>query len=267
MRPPHDRCGFPGGDPRPGGDGSRPGGPQGPTGHDPDRAGAAEMIAEGVRDARPGEIPERLCGVAVRLLAVAGASVSLCGEGMPVRLGASGEEAAQLAEIQATVGDGPCFDAVREGIPVLAPDLTGRDARRWPVFAFAATAAGARAMYSLPLGDSRVTVGTLDLHRATPGGLTGRDLRRAQLVAGVMARAVTALPHEEYADGRDESWLSGLTAEHDLVYQAVGMTMARLGIDADEALARLRGHAFVQGRTALELARDVVAHRERLDGG
>jgi hypothetical protein len=43
--------------------------------------------------------------------------------------------------------------------------------------------------------------------------------------------------------------------------------MAQLGIDADEALARLRGRAFAQGRTALELARDVVAHRERLDVG
>ncbi|MFG2794421.1 GAF and ANTAR domain-containing protein [Streptomyces sp. NPDC048419] len=186
---------------------------------------------------------------------------------MPVRLGASGEQAARLAEIQATLGEGLCLDAVRDGIPVLAPDPTRGDAHRRPVFALAATAAGAQAMYAIPLGDSRVTVGTLDLHRATPGRLTGRDLRRAQLVAGVMALAVTAPARGECADGRDESWLSGLTAAHGQVYQAVGMTMAQLGIDADEALARLRGRAFAQGRTALELARDVVAHRERLDAG
>lgn len=268
MRPSSGRYGVPDDDPGAGGGGARGPGRRGRTERDPDLAGAAALIAEEMRDARPHEVPDLLCAVALRLLPVAGVSVSLSGEGMPVRLGASGEQAAGLAEIQASLGEGPCLDAVRDGSPVLAPDLTGgRDAYRWPVFALAATAAGARAVYSIPVGDGEVTVGTLDLHRTLPGRLTERELRRAQLVARVMALAVTALPREEDAGGTEEAWLSGLTAEHDEVYQAIGMTMAQLGIGADEALARLRGHAFAQGRTALELAREVVARRERLDGG
>ncbi|MFJ9543517.1 ANTAR domain-containing protein [Streptomyces sp. NPDC101225] len=220
-----------------------------------------------MRDARPPELPDRLCAVAVRLLPVAGASVSLHSGGVPVRFGVSGERAARLADIQATLGEGPCLDAVRDGAPVLAPDLSGRDAHRWPVLALAATAAGARAMYAIPLGGGGTPLGTLDLHRTAPGRLTARNLRDARLVAGAVALAVAALPHEEDADGRDGSWLSGLTAEHDRIHQAVGMTMAQLGTGAGEALARLRGRAFAQGRTVLELARDVVAHRERLDRG
>ncbi|WP_307783712.1 ANTAR domain-containing protein [Streptomyces spinoverrucosus] len=43
------------------------------------------------------------------------------------------------------------------------------------------------------------------------------------------------------------------------------MVMAQLGVGADEALARLRGHAFARGLTVLDLAHDVVAHRERFE--
>ena len=47
--------------------------------------------------------------------------------------------------------------------------------------------------------------------------------------------------------------------------QATGVIMAQLGIGADEALVRLRAHAFTRGRTALDEARDVVSHRVRFD--
>ncbi|KOG30738.1 diguanylate cyclase [Streptomyces resistomycificus] len=230
-----------------------------------DRPRAADVIADGVRGAGPAEIPGRLCGVAVTLLPVVGASVSLRSDGMPVQLSASSEKAAHLSEVQATLGDGPCMYAAEIGAPVLASDLVaGRDARRWPVFAREATAAGVRAVYSLPLGNEAVCVGTLDLYRDTPGELSLRDLRTAQLVASVMTTALMALPRgEENGPGGEESWLSGLATDHDEIYQAVGMMMVQLGVGSDEALARLRAHAFVHDRTALEVAHDVVSHRWR----
>jgi GAF domain-containing protein len=232
-----------------------------------DRVRAVDVIAEGVRDAEPREIPGRLCGVAVELLPVVGASVALHSDGMPVQLSASSEQAARVAEIQATLGDGPCVYAVRSGAPVLATDLTaGRDARRWPVFAQQATAAGVRAMYSIPLGNDAVCVGTLDLYRDTPGDLTPRELRTALLVASVMMVALMALPRGEENEGPGaERWLSGLAEDEDEVYQAVGMIMVQLGVDSDEALARLRAHAFAESLTARQLARDVVEHRTRLE--
>ncbi|MEV0642882.1 GAF and ANTAR domain-containing protein [Streptomyces sp. NPDC050619] len=227
---------------------------------------AADVIAEGVWDAEPREIPGRLCAVAVDLLPVVGASVALHSDGLPVRLSASSERAARLAEIQATLGEGPCQYAAGLRAPVQARDLTaGPDARRWPLFAQQATAAGIQAAYSMPLGIDTVCVGTLDLYSDTPGELTGRDLHTALLVAGVMTVALMALPRGEGNGGEgDEPWLSGLATDQDEVYQAVGMTMAQLGSDADEALARLRAHAFADSRTVLEVARDVVAHRMRL---
>ncbi|MEU3662118.1 GAF and ANTAR domain-containing protein [Streptomyces sp. NPDC032940] len=221
------------------------------------------------RGSPSGGVPERLCVVAVRLLPVSGASASLRGgDGLPVRLCASGDRAAYLAEIQATLGDGPCVRAAETGAPVLARDLrSGADADRWPVFAQQATAVGVNAVYALPLGSEAVCVGTLDLYRETPGGLTGPELNTARLLAGVMTTALTALPRgEEYAfDGAEDTWLSGLAAGRDEVHQAVGMIMAQLGVGADEALARLRGAAFARSRTVHDVARDVVTHRQRFD--
>ncbi|MFI8947636.1 GAF and ANTAR domain-containing protein [Streptomyces sp. NPDC053750] len=219
---------------------------------------AAEVIAEEVRGVPPGEVPGRLCETVVRLLPVTGASASLRGEGVPVRLCASGARATYLAEIQATLGAGPCLSAAESGAPVLACDLAGgADAGRWPVFAQQATAVGVRAVYALPLGSDTACLGTLDLYRDAPGGLTGPQLRTARLVAGVMTVAVVALPRGE------ESWLNDLAGAHDEVHQAVGMIMAQLGVGADEALARLRADAFAHGRTAYAVARDVLAHRRR----
>jgi hypothetical protein len=228
---------------------------------------AADVIAEGLRGAAPGEIPGRLCTVAVELLPVTGASVSLRSDGMPVQLSASSGQASHLSEIQATLGEGPCTYAAQIGAPVLASDLTnGRDAHRWPILAQQAAAVGVQAVYSLPLGSDAVCVGTLDLYRRTPGGLTAEELRTAQLVASVMTAALMALPRgEENGHGGEGPWLSGLATDHDEVYQAIGMIMVQLGVASEEALARLRAHAFSHDRTALEVARDVVSHRVRFD--
>ncbi|MFJ5276613.1 GAF and ANTAR domain-containing protein [Streptomyces parvulus] len=221
-----------------------------------DEPSAAELIAAEVRGTPPAEVPARMCATAVRLLPVTGASASLRGEGVPVRLCASGDRASYLAEIQATLGTGPCVTAVREGVPVLACDLaSAADAGRWPFFAQQATEAGVRAVYALPLGTDDACLGTLDLYRESPGGLSAPQLRTARLVAGAITVALMAMPR------RAGAWLDEVAGDHDEVYRAVGMIMAQLRIGADEALARLRADAFVRGHTVQDAARDVLTHR------
>ncbi|GAT84242.1 diguanylate cyclase [Streptomyces sp. F-3] len=233
--------------------------------HDP--VNAVDAIAEDLRGEAPAEVPHRLCVVAVELLPVTGASVSLRGNGMPVRMSASDDAAARMAEIQATLGDGPSLYAAEIGAPVLAFDLTtGRDARRWPVFAQQAAEAGVRAVYSFPLGDDAVCVGTFDLYGDFPYGLTREELHTARHLADLMTLALMSLPHEEDGEGAGgTSWLSGLATGQDEVYQAIGMIMAQLGVGAEEALARLRASAFAQGRTARAVAHEVITHRTRFD--
>lgn len=231
---------------------------------DQERSRVAEVIAREMRGAGPQDVPQRLCDAAMRLLPVDGAGVSLRGEGMPVPLGASGERAADVLEIEVTLGDGPGLEAAETGALVFAQDLaSSRDACRWPVFAQQAAAAGVRSVYALPLGDAAMCVGTLDLYRDAPGELAADEVRTARAVADIVTAVLVALPQgEEDGAGR---WLSPLATDHGEVYQAVGMVMAQVGVAAPEALALLRGHAFAQDCSVLELAHEVVALRTRFD--
>ncbi len=46
-----------------------------------------------------------------------------------------------------------------------------------------------------------------------------------------------------------------------MVYQAQGMVLHQLSVSLEDALARLRAHAFASDRTLIEVSRDVVARR------
>src|SRR5437588_3136797 len=74
----------------------------------------------------------------------------------------------ELFELQAE--EGPCPDSYRTGEPVVNQDLATVDGR-WPRFAPQALAAGFRSVHALPMRLRGVTIGALNLFRATDGGL------------------------------------------------------------------------------------------------
>ncbi len=49
------------------------------------------------------------------------------------------------------------------------------------------------------------------------------------------------------------------------VSQATGMVVAQLEIEPAEALVRLRAHAYATGRSATDVARDILDRRLRLE--
>ncbi|WP_327351523.1 GAF and ANTAR domain-containing protein [Streptomyces sp. NBC_01304] len=227
------------------------------------------------------DVPLALCRACLDLLPVTGASVSLTAPGAVQALWcASDPVAGRLAEAQYTLGEGPCRSALELVAPVLAADLTGGpDFRRWPVFAQQAVELGARAVFSLPLGTGVLAIGTFDLYRDSVGALSERELRLALMVRDALTFAVLNLHHDfelnprhgsdlQFAaepDGHDPvdgsgvaSWVEAAEADHTEVHQAVGMVMAQLETDPQQALDRLRAHAFAEGRTVTEVARDVV---------
>jgi hypothetical protein len=243
-----------------------------------DRLRVSQALAAAAKGLDPGDVPEALCRACVALLPVSGASVSISG-GATVQATwcASDPTAARLAEAQYTLGDGPCQSALRQAAAVVAADLTeAPDSGRWPVFAHDAVALGVRAVFSVPLGVGGAAVGTLDLYRHTPGGLSERDLRIALWTRDAVTFALIDLHARSHAAerAREEgvaSWMEASEAGHGEVYQAVGMVMVQLGLAPEQALDRMRARAFVQGRTVTEVARDVLARRLRFasepDGG
>jgi hypothetical protein len=139
---------------------------------------------------------------------------------------------------------------------VLIPDLETA-AARWPGFASAAIAAGARAMFALPLQVGAIRVGVLTLYRAKPGGLAPEALADGLVLADVAlqlildAAAGVSRPRENRA-------LAGLSDSRAEVYQAIGMISVQLGVGLEDAFVRLRAHAFAASRALEEVADDVV---------
>ena len=222
---------------------------------------AGELI-DAVRGLAPSSVPEALGRACASLLPdVSGLSLSVLGReaGMGVVLFATDEVAAQLAEIQYTLGEGPCTEAVRLLAPVFASDLTRPpDARRWPLFSVQAAKAGAEAVFSLPLTAAAGALGTLDLYRRTAGSLDNGQVRTALLVGDALSLAVTALDHTSADSGGVVTWLQGAESDRVEIHQATGMIMVQLGVSAEEALLRLRARAFAQGSTSLAVARAII---------
>jgi len=205
-----------------------------------------------------------VCRAAVRRLAVDGASVTAM-TGLMVRepLFASDQLSAQLEELQFTTGEGPAAGDFRLGSPVLIPDLESV-AARWPGFVSAAVAAGARAMFALPLQAGAIQVGVLSLYRARPGSLPPGELADVLVLADIAlqlildaAAGLSGLPEYRPPDG-----LSDARAE---VYQAVGMVSVQLGVSLEDAFARLRARAFASSRALADVADDVVNRLLRFD--
>jgi hypothetical protein len=210
-----------------------------------------------------------LCLACVDLLEVDGAAISMVyGGSTHGTYGASSPESRRLDEYQFTFGEGPCLDAAAGSEAVLAPDLDSPDEQRWPGFAGAVLAEGVRAVFAMPIMITSTCVGALDLFRERPGPLTGDHL-----AGGMLAAQLAAMPLLDLiASTKDEEGqLPGEGQDHlaDLdrieVYQATGMLISHLEVDAAEALVRLRAHAIATGQTASEVAWAIVERRLELE--
>ncbi|MEW2412489.1 GAF and ANTAR domain-containing protein [Streptomyces sp. NPDC046866] len=226
----------------------------------------SRVLADSLAGTAGIDAPAVLCRACVDLLDVTGASVSLSGDNDAQTLWWSSDPVAgRLAEAQYTLGDGPCRSALVLAAPVLAADLTGgTDARRWPVFAQQAVALGVRAVFSIPLAAAGLAVGTLDLYRDRPGPLSERDRSFAFPAADAITTALLALEAQALPGG-EAAWLDAAESDHEEVHQATGMIMVLLDLNPQQALSRLRAHAFTQGQSVSEAAREVLAGRVRFD--
>lgn len=177
---------------------------------------------------------------------------------------ASDELSARVEELQFTIGEGPGADVVAGGGAVLVGDLESpQNLARWPGFAPAAVAAGARAAFAFLLRVGAIQVGVFTCYHSQPRSLSGEQLAEclvfAELALQLMLNEQAGLTS---LDGHPS--LDGMAMNRAEVHQATGMISVQLGIGVELALARLRAHAFATGRPLPEVAVEVVARRLRL---
>lgn len=223
-------------------------------------------MAEVLRSLRLGEggDPAQACA---RALGAEGVALSLLvgADRTAEPLWCHPELSARFEELQFTLGEGPGPEAVHTGSPVLEPDLDRVRPERWPVLLPAARDMGVQGVCGFPLGIGAIRVGVLTVlcdgdrrideqqyadATALTAALTGAFLNGNGHVNGTAS-----------GQGRIPAWPTGLNRP--VVHQATGMISVQLGVPIQEALLRLRAHAYGSERPLGEVAADVVARRLR----
>ncbi|MER7864043.1 GAF and ANTAR domain-containing protein [Amycolatopsis japonica] len=205
-----------------------------------------------------------VCGVAREETGADGAAVSLrTPEGQQELIAATGGWATVLEELQYTVGEGPAVEAYSGRGPVLVNDVTV-DEQRWPGFAEGASGHRLGAAFSFPLQVGAIRLGTFSAYRRSPGPLSEDGLSSALILADIVTTAL--LTDNLTPVDAQASWARGnLMGHYDDVNMATGMIASRLGISLDDALLRLRAHAFSHQTPITEVAKAVVNRRLRFD--
>ena len=230
------------------------------------RAAAIRSLIAGAPGA-PGHagLLGRVCLVAARELAALGAAVTvLTGDGLRGLSAASDPVIERLEELQFTLGEGPCIDAIESRRPVLIADLSGPAMSRWPAYAPAVREGGVGAVFAFPLQVGAARLGMLDVFRRQPGPLSEAELEIALHLADATVEGLLDRQEEEGRRGDTDglAWDVGNRAQ---LYQAQGMVMIQLGIALDEALVRMRAYAFAEDRRLDDVARDIVNRTLRFD--
>jgi hypothetical protein len=211
-----------------------------------------------------------VCAAAAASLDVSGAWV-IAGDGMKPgqAMWATDLVGESLAEVQITLGEGPCHDAAISGVPVLTADLADGAGHQWAVFAEAAVRAGAVAVFAFPLRIGAIRVGVLGLYRDKEGPLDTFQLGDALILADTATMLLldaAARQTDDSLPGAAPDGQSPDLAAHDAeIAQATGMLTEQLGVSITEAFARLRAYAYAQDRRLSDVAHDIVARRLRLD--
>ncbi len=204
-----------------------------------------------------------LCSTCVDVLAVTGAGITIMAGGQTGPMCVSNQRMAALEDLQFTLGEGPCGDAYRTGVPVHAPRLDDATFDRWPAFIEQAQAAGIGSVFAFPLALRGANVGVLTLYQDLEGDLSAQQNEYSIAMSEVLTETILGLqqvsPPGELAAGLEEA-----VSHRAQVHQATGMVSIQLGVSIPEALARIRAHAFATAQPVGEVAASIVGLGLRL---
>ncbi|MHB1087184.1 MAG: hypothetical protein ACYC19_00280 [Acidimicrobiales bacterium] len=206
-----------------------------------------------------------LCVVAVEVLQLSGAAIALTSQGQPMTPFCSSNDSAQvLMDLESTVGEGPCTDAVDLEKLVEESDLTLPTMTRWPIYVPKALEHGTHAVFALPLRIGIARLGVLGLYRDEVGELSAAQATDAYLLASVVGQSLLA-----YQAGAPRGSLSVRLQREAMfdfsVQQAAGMIAVQGAFSIDDALVALRAHAFAVEWGLRDLASEVISRRVRYD--
>lgn len=212
------------------------------------------VLSELDRSANP---PQAFCDAVAGSFPVTGAAVSTLG-GMlgSETLAASDTVAARLDELQFDLGEGPCWDAVSTGHPILQPDMRESGLRRWPSLSGALLKEPVASVFAFPLVVGPLRFGAIDLYSAEPVTLNDAETSRVSAMAHVVSKHVLRRALDGIGAQAEDP---GNAFSRRLIHQASGVVLAQIGISADDARLVIQGHAFARGQSMMEVAQAIIA--------
>ena len=198
------------------------------------RAAARDLAAKrSIRDLDQTLAEIVLAAVATVPHADAG-GVSLTEDGTIIARGPTDPIISKLDRLQTELHEGPCITAIDEppvdGI-VVARDLAGTDAARWPLFAPQAVEAGYRSIMSTELSTDGGMRAALNLYAAAPDVFD----TEARQIAGLFAVQAATLLY----GSQKVAQMQRAVVSRDVIGQAKGILMERFTVDDDEAFQML----------------------------
>jgi GAF domain-containing protein len=178
--------------------------------------------------------------------------LTLARSGGAVTVSCTGPLAEQADERQYQLDDGPCLQAMRDGVVVRVEDMLTES--RWAGYPGLAADVGVRSSLSLPLTVDGRSRGALNLYATEPGAFDAADVAVASRWAGQAAGALSVAMRIADGDERAEQLRGGLDTRT-VIGQAIGLVMAQERCTAEQAFALLK-HSSQRRNVKL---RDVAA--------
>ena len=195
----------------------------------------------------------------LEMFPVSGAAVSTVGDLLGSEtISASDAIATRVDELQFDLGEGPCWDAMKLGRPVLEPDLRTHPATVWPAFSAAIHKEDVGSLFAFPLVVGALRVGAVDLYAVHPVSLTSVQTQQAGTMAAAVGKHVLRRALNTIGGDYEDT---GNAFSRRLIHQATGMVLAQLRVPGDDALLIIQGQAFATGRTMMEMAEEIVERR------
>jgi len=171
-------------------------------------------------------------------------------------VGATDGRSAAFEAAQEECGEGPCVDSLVHERVVSSVDLETDD--RWPKLQAAVGGLGIRAMLGVPIRLGGPTVGSLNVFRSEPSPWDDSEIAAIQahgrVVEELLGAAMLARQRHTIVEQLTEALESRVGIE-----RAVGVLMARKGLDPTGAFNELRQTARSSRRRVQDVAAEVLA--------
>jgi transcriptional regulator with GAF, ATPase, and Fis domain len=187
------------------------------------------------------------------------ASLMLRRNGRNQTVAASDEVARGIDDLERSVGEGPCLDAIDESEPDthICSDLTSGS--QWPKLAEQILQkTQVKGMAGFRIRQDGQKVGALNVFSDTPGALTDHSLEQAIMLTAFASVAMAALDRGEEAT----TLRRGLQSNRE-IGKAIGLLMAMHDIDDERAFQMLSTVSQEMNIKLAQVASQVIAHHRK----